>query len=320
MKYFDQFYVFLRQFLSPEEIDTINSHIKNSFANSDWIKWEKVLNALPGIKPSQINLNSDSVSIGINTEIDKETKAYLQNLLKELMPWRKGPFNIFGINIDTEWRSDWKWNRLKDHIKSLEHKNILDIGSGNGYFALRMIGAGAKSVIGIDSYLLYTAQFLALKKFLPDIKAWVVPVRFEHFPKNRSIFDTVFSMGVIYHQKDPLKHLSEIYGLLKKGGELILETLIIDEKYGKILQPEDRYAKMRNVKNIPSVSLLREWLSENGFSDIKLVDISVTTTEEQRRTDWMKYESLTDFLDANDNTKTIEGYPAPKRAILIANK
>ena len=44
----------------------------------------------------------------------------------------------------------------------------------------------------------------------------------------------------------------------------------------------------------------------------------VTSLDEQRRTDWMTSESLAEFLDPNDRSKTIEGYPAPLRAVLTA--
>ncbi len=52
----------------------------------------------------------------------------------------------------------------------------------------------------------------------------------------------------------------------------------------------------------------------------RIADVCVTTTEEQRRTEWMVTESLADFLDPNDRSKTVEGYPAPQRAVLIARK
>jgi tRNA (mo5U34)-methyltransferase len=49
-----------------------------------------------------------------------------------------------------------------------------------------------------------------------------------------------------------------------------------------------------------------------------MVDISTTSIEEQRSTDWMTFESLEDFLDPNDHSKTIEGHPAPTRAVFLA--
>ncbi len=320
MKYFEEFYGFIGRNSTSEVLENIKLEIKKSLASSDWQKWENILASLPAVTPSLIDLNSDTIKIGLQSDANEKTVNELKSLLKELMPWRKGPFDIFGINIDTEWRSDWKWNRLKNHIKPLDGKTVLDIGSGNGYFALRMFGAGAEKVFGLDSYLLYTAQFLAMKKYLGSIPVWIIPVRFEHFPKTRERFDTVFSMGVLYHQKEPLKHLSEIYELLKPNGELVLETIIIDENYGNLLQPEGRYAKMRNVRNIPSISKLKEWIKNCNYKNIRVVDVSVTTTDEQRKTEWMNYESLENFLNSADRTKTVEGYPAPKRAVVLAEK
>ncbi len=87
-----------------------------------------------------------------------------------------------------------------------------------------------------------------------------------------------------------------------------------------VLVPGDRYAQMRNVYFIPSAPALKNWLEKCGFVDVRIVDMSVTSTEEQRRTEWMVTESLADFLDPNDASKTVEGYPAPLRAVLIARK
>ena len=46
----------------------------------------------------------------------------------------------------------------------------------------------------------------------------------------------------------------------------------------------------------------------------------MTSTDEQRATKWMTNHSLIDFLDPNNKSLTIEGYPAPKRAVFIATK
>jgi len=48
-----------------------------------------------------------------------------------------------------------------------------------------------------------------------------------------------------------------------------------------------------------------------------VVDVSPTTPDEQRTTDWMTFHSLKDFLDPDDPTRTIEGYPGPIRATLV---
>ena len=54
--------------------------------------------------------------------------------------------------------------------------------------------------------------------------------------------------------------------------------------------------------------------------NIKIVDVTTTSLEEQRSTDWMTFQSLKDFLEPNDPSKSIEGYPAPRRAVITASK
>jgi tRNA (mo5U34)-methyltransferase len=204
-------------------------------------------------------------------------------------------------------------------ISPLRGRDILDVGCGNGYHCLRMLGEGADSVIGIDPYLLSVYQFQVVTGFLnEDIPAWVLPIKMEQFPANIKYFDTTFSLGVLYHRRSPFDHLYELRDSLRSGGEVVLETLVINGREGDVLVPEDRYAKMRNVWFIPSELTLERWLKRSGFRNIRLINTNVTTIDEQRKTGWMEYESLSDFLDPEDKTKTIEGYPSPARAIFIA--
>jgi tRNA (mo5U34)-methyltransferase len=236
-----------------------------------------------------------------------------------LHPWRKGPYEICGLQIDTEWRSDWKWSRLQDEIEPLRDRLVLDVGCGNGYHAWRMAGEGVKAVIGIDPTQLFLFQFAAMRKYLgTGASVHLLPLGIEDIPPNLQAFDTVFSMGVFYHRRSPFSHLSELKGCLRRGGELVLETLVIEGEGGRVLVPESRYAKMRNVWFIPSPQTLMNWLDRAGFRDVRLIDVSLTTTGEQRATPWMRFESLADFLDPVDPRLTVEGYPAPRRAILTA--
>ena len=271
---------------------------------------------MPVVTPSGFDLK-DAVVIGNESDINGQEAQLLREQLMVLHPWRKGPFELFDLQIDTEWRSDWKWDRVKPHLADLENRLVLDVGCGNGYHCLRMSGAGAKRVVGIDPSAKFIYQFYALKKYLPPIPVDVLPLASEQLPPV-GIFDTVFSMGVIYHRREPLEHLCELKSFLRPGGQLVLETLVIDESEGKSLIPEERYAKMRNVRCIPSPSLALDWLAQSGFREARLVDIAITTTGEQRRTEWMQFESLADFLDPNDPARTIEGYPAPRRGIFTA--
>ncbi|RJP76972.1 MAG: tRNA 5-methoxyuridine(34)/uridine 5-oxyacetic acid(34) synthase CmoB [Desulfobacteraceae bacterium] len=282
-------------------------------------KYRKTLEALPEIKPSSIDVLSDRVRIGRKEDITPEEKNNLLHCLRQLNPWRKGPFQLFGIDIDTEWRSDMKWNRLKDHIAPLAHKRILDIGSSNGYYMFKMASQQPECVIGIEPYLTFYFQYHALQTYLQFDRLCCLPLKIEEMPVMKEWFDTVFCMGILYHRRSPLDMLLRIRSCLKTGGELVLETLILEGDADLALVPENRYAKMNNVYFIPTVPCLRTWLVRTGFHHIRCIDITRTTSEEQHRTEWVDTESLEDFLDDRDPNKTVEGYPSPVRAIILAD-
>jgi len=227
---------------------------------------------------------------------------------------------LFDLHIDTEWRSDWKWDRLKDKISPLKNRTVLDVGCGNGYHCLRMFGEQASRVVGIDPSPRFVVQFHMIKKYLGSIPVDVLPAALESLPDKMEAFDTTFSMGVLYHRRSPFDHLYQLKDTLKPGGELVLETLVIDGSLGQTLVSEGRYAKMNNVWFLPSVPTLESWLKKCGFKDIEVIDQNTTSLEEQRSTQWMKYQSLRDFLDEKDPSLTAEGHPAPQRAILRAQK
>jgi len=249
----------------------------------------------------------------IDGELDRR-----RELLLSLAPWRKGPFDVGGVYIDSEWRSNLKWDRLKDAIAPLAGRNVLDVGSGNGYYALRMRDVGANFVIGLDPTLLYVMQFLAVQAFVRDPKTFVLPLRSDELPADLRAFDTTFSMGVLYHQRSPLEHLRQLRGTLRPGGELVLETLFLPGEESSAFTPPDRYARMRNVWLLPTIAELTTWLSRSDYHDIRIVDRSYTTTDEQRATAWMNFESLAEALDPGDPGRTVEGWPAPQRVIVLA--
>ena len=284
---------------------------------AEWLSW---LEQLPALTAASVDLSVPTIVIGSDSEISARERQQLENVLRRFHPWRKGPFSVFGIHIDTEWRSDWKWQRLAAHITALDGRLVLDVGCGSGYHALRMAGAGARRVMGIDPTMLYVMQFQALKHFIPHVPVDVLPLQNTDLPAGSEAFDTVFSMGVLYHCRSPLDHLLELKGHLRDDGELVLETLYADGEDGYALVPQQRYAKMRNVWFIPGLLTLESWLRRCDFNDIEVINVTQTSTDEQRATDWMTFESLADFLDPQDAKKTIEGYPAPARVIVRARK
>ena len=265
--------------------------------HGDWQRWSDVVEALPAARSNSENL---------------------RGLLLGLSPWRKGPLLLDDIEIDTEWRSDWKWARVKDSIAPLTDRNVLDVGSGNGYYALEMRKAGAASVIGVDPTLLFAMQFLAINVFEQDDSIFILPLRLEETPAANNAFDTTFSMGVLYHQRDPLAHLHHLRTTLRQGGQLVLETIYLPGDNLRAATPDSRYARMRNVWSLPTVAQLVQWLDATGYVDIEVVDQAVTTTAEQRSTEWMKFESLREALDPDDPSKTVEGWPAPHRVVITA--
>jgi tRNA (mo5U34)-methyltransferase len=285
--------------------------------HGDFNKWLKLLNKLPKTSPSVIELN-DRVQFGIAEDIDEYTQKQIIGLLKQFAPWRKGPFDIHGIHLDTEWRSDWKWDRLKGHISALQNKRVLDVGCGSGYHLWRMLGQQPKMVVGIDPSQLFLMQFQALKHFNPAPNIHLLPIGVEQLPKLKS-FDTVFSMGVLYHRRSPIDFLQQLKDQLLPGGELVLETLVIEGDEQAVMIAGERYAQMRNVWFLPSTAALTIWMQRLGFKNIKVVDKANTTIKEQRSTEWMTSQSLVDFLDPEDPSLTVEGYPAPLRAVIIAN-
>src|SRR3990167_903806 len=286
--------------------------------HGDFARWQSCVEALPPVNVSQCDFAADSVTVGTPGDCDDATRQRIETALRGLHPWRKGPFNVCGIQIDTEWRSDWKWQRLQPHIQSLKNRTVLDIGCGSGYHLWRMLGEGAALTIGIDPSLLFTRQFRAIEHFTGPQPVFHLPLGIEHLPPDMHAFDTVFSMGVLYHRRSPLDHLLELRELLRPGGELVLETLIVDGPEGYALVPEGRYGRMGNVWFLPSVPTLLAWLKKMRFRNIRCVDVTPTTIQEQRPTDWMTFQSLPDFLDPNDSSKTFEGYPAQVRAIVLA--
>ncbi|CAM4193275.1 tRNA 5-methoxyuridine(34)/uridine 5-oxyacetic acid(34) synthase CmoB [Vreelandella rituensis] len=284
--------------------------------------WEKAVAKLPPLPSARdVSLSTDTVTVDL--PLSDSQRRQCDNLLRKLAPWRKGPYSLGGIHIDTEWRSDWKWQRVAPYLAPLKHRKVLDVGGGSGYHAWRMAGEGADFVLVIDPSPRFFWQFQAVRHFIGDAdegRTHFLPVGIEDIPEKLAFFDTAFSMGVLYHRPSPLEHLHQLKDALRPGGEMVLETLVVEGDATTVLLPGERYAAMPNVYFLPSSQALCQWIERCGFDNVRVVDEALTSLDEQRATDWMTFQSLEDFLDPNDPSRTLEGYPAPRRAVVIANK
>lgn len=303
----------------PELSENISRRNRSIFqGNARGTALAHALDKLPDVTPSSIDTDQARIRIGTAQDLDDSQSTALSRALNGLRPWRKGPFEIFGIRLDSEWDSAMKWDRLAGHLGAQAGKRVLDIGSSCGYYMFRLAARQPALILGLEPYLNYYFQFLALARYLALPAVHGLPLKLEELPDLRRCFDTVLCMGILYHRRAPLDTLLQIHRLMVPGGQLVLETLVMEGNGEVALFPKKRYAGMNNVYFIPTVACLSHWLGRCGFDNIRCVDVSKTTLAEQRRTEWIDTQSLADFLDPSDPQKTIEGYPAPVRAMVLA--
>ena len=287
-----------------------------------WMKWKNIAplrEALETLEDIDVQCSfDDTVTITSLDSISDETKEKIESVAKLMMPWRKGPFEICGLFIDTEWQSFLKYNLLEPHF-DLRGKKVADIGCNNGYYMFRMLSQEPAKVIGFDPSALCKCQFDFINHYVKsDIEFELLGV--EHLPFYEEKFDTVFCLGVLYHRPDPVGTLKALAKGMQSGGELFLDTFMIDGDEDICLSPEKTYSKIPNIYFVPTVKALKNWCGRAGFIDIEVLEVTITTENEQRSTPWIQGESLGSFLDPDDNTKTIEGYPAPKRVYIKARR
>ena len=278
--------------------------------------WKKIISNLPLINTTKVDLVD---GITVQGKWDSKDKQRTEEDLMQLVPWRKGPFTIQDIFIDAEWQSNMKWERVLDLNIELKGKNILDVGSGNGYYGFRMLGKGAEFVICLEPNVSHLTQFLALNHFINSNRIRMVPLRIEEISFFDKCFDLVFSMGVLYHQRNPESHLNLLASHLKEGGQIILETLIVPDEYGQALIPKSSYANMSNVWFIHSRKGLEDLINKSGLKILKMGPSVKTMPEEQRATKWMPFRSLVDGLSQGLD-RTVEGLPSPDRVVLVLTK
>ncbi|HET97308.1 MAG TPA: tRNA 5-methoxyuridine(34)/uridine 5-oxyacetic acid(34) synthase CmoB [Desulfurivibrio alkaliphilus] len=285
-----------------------------------FLRFRKPWQAICGLPvASHCDFSGDSVLIGRPEEIDAEQRHTLHRALRAFMPWRKGPFSLFGIEIDAEWQSFRKWQRLLPALPELAGRVVADIGCNNGYYMFKMLPHRPALVVGFEPMLQHLYCFKALRHLAGCRELEIEPLGVEQITLYPQSFDVIFLMGVIYHRPSPLTVLREVFAALKPGGTLILESLAIPGEDPVALCPAATYAKAPGVYFIPTVACLLNWLQRAKFKQVELVSNQAMDPTEQRRTPWMTFESYADFIDPLNPARTIEGYPAPLRVILKAS-
>jgi tRNA (mo5U34)-methyltransferase len=276
-----------------------------------WLTWKNILPAREKLKKLKISENRFFVENGI-VSVDGETFDEVETIAKSLKPWRKGPFRLGNLFIDSEWQSQVKYSILEPHL-NIKNKKIADVGCNNGYYMFRMLEKKPKKIVGFDPSPLFKTQFDLINHFVKSqIEYELLGV--EHLSIYEEKFETILCLGVLYHRSDPVGTLRSLRAGLEKGGELFLDTFIIDGDDDTVLFPEERYSKIPNIYFIPTLKVLESWAKRAKFKSFELLGIYQTEKDEQRKTEWIEGESLSDFLDKEDSSKTVEGYPAPKRA------
>ncbi len=283
-----------------------------------FLRFREPYEALQHLRARFTDFSQDAVTIGRAGELGETDLCLVREAMRSFMPWRKGPFDVFGVEIDAEWQSWRKWNRLLPALPDLTGKVVADIGCNNGYYMFRMLEHKPRCVIGLEPFLQHYYCFKTLRRLAGADELFIELMGVEDISLFPACFDVVFLMGIIYHRISPVEMLREIRAAMRPGGVLILESQAIPGEEPVALFPEERYAKVPGTYFVPTANCLRNWLIRTGFSEVEIFCRHPMSSEEQRKTAWMTFESYKDFLDPGNPTLTVEGYPAPLRVYLRA--
>lgn len=296
---------------------------KQQWVNQDkkgFLRYRTPCNALTRFEADHFDGSGDTVTIGNAEQVSPGDAHFIREQLKAFIPWRKGPFSIFGNEVDAEWRSERKWQRAVPQLPDLTGKMVADIGCNNGYYMFRMAPYGPRFVLGFEPSVQHYYCFKALNGMAGCKNLDIDLLGIEHLHFFESCFDVVFLMGIIYHRPSPIDTLRDIFLALKPGGTLLLETQGIPGEESVALFPDTTYAKVPGTYFVPTATCLENWMNKSGFQNVKLFFTHPMSSKEQRRTEWMEFESYSDFIDPERPEKTVEGYPAPHRFFIRGTK
>lgn len=285
-----------------------------------FLRYREPYAAVSRLRASWCDFAGDTVRIGRAGDISPAEQEQVRQVMRSFMPWRKGPFSVFGIDIDAEWRSERKWNRLLPAMPALEGKLVADIGCNNGYYMFRTAYHRPAMVLGFEPFVQHYYTFHTLNAFAGRDDLHIDLLGAEHLHLFPDCFDVIFLLGIIYHRPSPIDALRDIHTALKPGGTVMVESQAIPGDEPVALFPEQTYAKVPGTWFVPTGACLANWLKRTGFVNIRLHCSHPMSSAEQRRTEWMIFESYEDFIDKEHSGLTIEKYPAPWRVYFSAQK
>ena len=313
-----------QSYIDYHGIDRIHRERVDALSRPAWDRARELFVDLARIESAfenvEVELDQEKVTVRPVHKLTSQQEAIIQQMILQLIPWRKGPFSLCGFEIDSEWRSNLKWDRAEPALGSLNGKRILDVGCANGYYMFRASSQQPELVVGFDPSERNYLQFEFIQSLVRQKNLSFKMLGVEHCELFPDFFDVVICMGVIYHQRNPLAAIEQLRSALRPGGLLLLETQAIPGEESIAFFPPERYAKLRNVFFVPTVACLTSWLTRLGFVDVSVISLVPANTEEQRRTNFAPDESLAEFLDPSEPTLTREGHPAPLRAIVVGRK
>jgi len=216
-----------------------------------FLRYRTPFESLAPFRARSVDCSGDTVIIGRSNELGADDQAQVKAAMQAFMPWRKGPFSVFGIDIDAEWRSERKWQRLLPMLPDLEGKIIADIGCNNGYYMFRMAPYRPKMVLGLEPSMQHYYCFKALNSMAGQEALHIDLLGVEHLSLFPDCFDVLFLMGIIYHRASPIDVLRDIYQALRPGGTLLLESQAIPGEEPIALFPDKTYAKAPGTYFIP---------------------------------------------------------------------
>jgi len=151
---------------------------------------------------------------------------FTEEELKMIAAQLRCPHGVEGVRagINMNEKNDYLINATLDSLKFNGRHDLLEIGFGNGGHVSDLIRLNdSVRYTGIDISELMVAEARRINaKWVEKGMADFVLTDGNTIPFEMNRFDTVFSVNTIYFWEKPHHYCSEIYRVLKSGGDLIL--------------------------------------------------------------------------------------------------